>query len=382
MNLPSIRLLAIFLLLASCNLDVIDPVEPVYTFETRIAGLNGAAASGYDIWQTADTGYIVFGWTQTPSGTADFYQLKFDKKGVQESAKAFGSGGYDYVATSFVQGPGAYIIGGESDGKFYVGRTDANGNQTWTYTGETGYCTSVVPTNDGNLLAIGNQYGGVNTLSDIVLVKLSLTGTTIWTRKISTNVAEYGNQVVAESGTSFMIGGWQTANGNSDAMLIRVDANGNEVLRKTYSASGTNFDYANGMSKTSDGGFILIGRTEPDGINSNIYVQKVDNALNAEWQKTFGDSGYDNGKRVIELQEGGFAVMGEVSFASFPVTWLAKLSASGQEVWVKTYDTGSADEYPLGLRQARDKGFVITGATYEPSGGNILLIKTDPDGNL
>ena len=57
--------------------------------------------------------------------------------------------------------------------------------------------------------------------------------------------------------------------------------------------------------------------------------------------------------------------------------WLIKTDSQGNEEWNKTFDSGVTIDYGYSIQQITDGGNIITGE----SGGDIILIKTDPNGN-
>ena len=57
--------------------------------------------------------------------------------------------------------------------------------------------------------------------------------------------------------------------------------------------------------------------------------------------------------------------------------YLIKTNSQGNLVWDKTYE-GS----PYDIDQTSDGGFVIVGRTNPNNNYNLLIIKTDPEGNI
>ena len=85
---------------------------------------------------------------------------------------------------------------------------------------------------------------------------------------------------------------------------------------QTY--GGSKEDIANAVIKTADGGFAIIGNTQStDGDftgktreGSDLFLMKLDANGKLEWTKTYGGSGDDRGHGLVQLSDGGFALVG------------------------------------------------------------------------
>ena len=62
-------------------------------------------------------------------------------------------------------------------------------------------------------------------------------------------------------------------NGKSDVYLIKIDKDGNKVWQKTF--GGSKDDYANAITPTKDGGFIVAGYTEYRSSDGNLLIDNV-----------------------------------------------------------------------------------------------------------
>jgi hypothetical protein len=74
--------------------------------------------------------------------------------------------------------------------------------------------------------------------------------------------------------------------GGRNVYVIRLDEYGNKIWEKTYSRSGDNIAYS--IQQTSDGGYIVAGRTWSFRAGgSDVYVIRLDENGNTEPFKMF-----------------------------------------------------------------------------------------------
>jgi hypothetical protein len=220
--------------------------------------LGGAFADvGYCI-QTADSGYIVAGWTRSyGSADRDVWLLKINSTYDEQWNETFGSdnidGGY-YVTQTKDSG---YILTGytrsynTSDGyDIWVIKTKKNGFEDWNTTfGGDGddYGLTVAETTDGGYVVFGTVETGKNDGRwDYILIKLDSAGNKLWNRIFKTNIEEreYGHlQETLDGG--FILGGISNISGLRRFWIAKTNSSGyittsnnNQSLNKTLIGKG------------------------------------------------------------------------------------------------------------------------------------------------
>jgi hypothetical protein len=196
---------------------------------------------------------------------------------------------------------------------------------------------------------------------------------------------DYANSVLPLSDGSYIVSGRTRSfgSGESDFWLVKTDANGNQVWDQTY--GGSDLDLPRSVEHTNDGGYIIAGYTRSYGAGENdIYLVKTDASGNQQWDKTYGGSGGELARKVIQTSDGGYIVVGYTSsFGSGEYDmWLIKTNANGEHEWDKlygglNYDGGNS------VIQTNDKGYIIVGYTMSFGSGesDIWIVKTDSSGN-
>jgi hypothetical protein len=154
------------------------------------------------------------------------------------------------------------------------------------------------------------------------------------------------------------------------------------ILQKTY--GGPRQDYGFGLVSTSDGGFAMVGHTNSYANNFDVLLIKLDSDANLQWSRTYGGDSTEEGMRLVQTTDGGFAISGTTrSYGSGNIdALLIKTDGNGNLQWIKTYG-GPANDGFINLRETKDHGFILSGSTmnYGQGNGDMLFVKTDSVGD-
>jgi len=307
-------------------------------------------------------------------------------------SRTFGGGDVCYSVQQTADG--GFILGGETSSfgaggrDFYLVRTDANGNSLWnrTFGGSSDdVCYSVQQTSDGGFILGGYTFSFGAGIDDFYLVKTDANGNQLWSRTFGGSSWDDCYSVQQTTDGGFILGGrtYLFGAGATDFYLVKTDGNGNQQWSRTFGGSGT--DWCNSVQQTTDSGFILGGYTTSFGAGSrDFYLVKTDMNGNSLWNRTFGGTSWDWCNSVQQTTDSGFILGGyTTSFgAGNSDFYLVKTDGNGNQQWSRTFG-GSYSEVCRSVQQTADGGFILGGSTDSFGAGNddFWLVKTDGNGN-
>ena len=92
------------------------------------------------------------------------------------------------------------------------------------------------------------------------------------------------------------------------------------MIQWEKSFGGTGYESARDIVQTSDGGYMVFGETNSTdggviagfGGTKDIWLLKLDATGNLEWQKRYGGSGLDIGNHLEITSDGGYLIAASI----------------------------------------------------------------------
>ncbi|RJQ50272.1 MAG: choice-of-anchor D domain-containing protein [Nitrospiraceae bacterium] len=359
----------------------------------------GAEGSDFahSIQQTSDGGYIVSGWTVLGTADEDFWVLKLNSDGTVIWQKKYGGDGNEQAKSVQQTTDGGYIAAGWApsdleDDNFWVVKIKSDLSegdiQLQRVYGGSGneQANSIQQTTDGGYIVAGWTDSSGAGGEDFWLLKLN-SDLTVGLQKTyggaghdrATFVQQTTDGGYVVAGSTFSSGA-----GDSDVWVLKLNSALTAGLQKTY--GGASSDIANSIQQTSDGGYIFAGWTRSAGSgNRDFWIVKLDSSLGVQWQKAFGGTGDDVANSIQQTSDGGYVTAGySTSFGPGDEDILIlKLNSSGAIQWQKIF-SASGNERANGIQQSSDGGYVVAGGTSSSGAGSndLLVLKLNSEGAI
>lgn len=348
----------------------------------------------------ADNGdYVVAGRTSTTTSywgvDGDASISRYTTDGILLWNKVFGGTKNDFAYSVAQTADGGFVAAGmtesfATDQEAFITKFNGDGVALWSRTwwsGEFEWLNKIIPTSDGGFAIIGNTVGFGAGSNEALIIKYDNNGTLMWSRTFGGTSWDFVDGIVEDTDGSLIVAGSirYFGAGGMDACIAKYSSNGDFLWMKTWGGAGD--DYAESITATTDGGYVMSGSADFGAGNGDAFLAKFTDDGTLAWDSAWGGTEWDSAYSIITNDDGEL-VMSGVTY-SFGVgsgdAFLAKFTANGALIWDKTWGGAGYDDVEFdGLASSNDGGFVVTGTTESFGGGasDSFIAKFFSDGTI
>ncbi|MEO0898181.1 MAG: PKD domain-containing protein [Bacteroidota bacterium] len=350
--------------------------------------------------QTSDSGYVMVGYFEDNIALHG-YMRKVDAAGNTLWDKTF-TRGNDDIRLHDIQLTldGGMIIAGqvnrfrdESEG--YLVKTDRNGVIIWEYyTGtrrrtEVSF-TKVIEMSTGHYLAVGN-YNYQYSNSAIWLMSIGFDGDFRWEQSLDKGdyrlEGYYSVSKTEDGGFMVLSMGDPPGSNNEKLVLTKVNGEGQKEWDLILGEEGKRY-LSGDITPTEDGNFLLVGTFRAGSSrNRDIYLAKITPTGGILWEKEMGTPLWDQIFSISQTNNGGFVMAGSTQIedgSSYPpyYAYLVRLNSEGKEIWSRTYEQFIDSEVSR-VSQTKEGGYIMAGRIIiDERHSQRFVMKTNSEGEL
>lgn len=238
-----------------------------------------------DVIETSDTSYLITGSSGSWGENAQAFLMKIDSLGNYVWSHAYG-GDESEEAVSVIHRPGiGYYMAGmtnsNSQGNFdaMLIKTDLNGNQEWmkTYPNPAwDRINDAMMTKDTGIVMVGYRQQTMGAASDILIMRLTKEGDTVWTKTIGTVGDDRANALVEfQDSLYYLVGDMFVPDSNLvKGILIKFNDQGVVLSQEMIGSAHGNYhlsDIENGEDK-----IFIVGSREVTPTNHDQLFRILD----------------------------------------------------------------------------------------------------------
>ncbi|MBK7296139.1 MAG: hypothetical protein IPI91_05490 [Flavobacteriales bacterium] len=324
------------------------------------------------------------------NGSADIYVVRLGNSGEMVWSVAVGNAGIEHATDAIVTVDDfIYITGytnssGEGGYDGYLAKLDGSGNILWEKTygrSDWDFFNDVALLPDGGLVLTGTTYSYGNVSGALWHVRVDGNGELIWSNLFSGPTAREGSSSKPTADGGFILAGSViSASGDKDALLVKLDAAGNEVWLNSY--GGDSLDIAYDVIQTADGGYSMVGSTHSYSVWTEAFHVRTDANGSKQWHKNWGQINDQESFEHCELPNGDFIQVGYTKTTGGGGKDMFMLMSywNGDFQFGRTFG-GFGDDSGATIALLND-GFICGGWTesYGAGGKDMFIVRTDLNG--
>ena len=230
---------------------------------------------------------------------------------------------------------------------------------------------AVVQTHDGDFVLAGYSMPKTKgSQGGAFLLKVDEAGKTIWNRNFGADKSDYFQDVAQLPDGSLIL----TGSKNKKFWYLRVDHTGKNILAEKIFFEDQAESAGQGILYTSDKQIVITGyqQTSNNPIRAQAVLLKIDLDGGELFQRDFplDKTEQTKGARVIELEEGGFAIVGQADSRNYKMDMLLIVTdAYGEPQFKPRPSGGTGDDNGFCLVQEWGGDLIMGGDTKSHTSG-------------
>jgi len=204
-----------------------------------------------------------------------------------------------------------------------------------------------------------------------------------WDKTYNLNQQDYGYDIVQNFDGGYTLTGYTGGNHWTNLLVMKLTCNGDTIWTRVHADEG--HSAGSSIVNTSDSGYIVTGFTSDSEMYTfyEMYILKLNHNGDTIWTKKYG-GGNTIAFSVIQTLDGGYTILGSDYAFDLARVIILKLNENGEEEWGKTYifNTSGYPHFVSSIEQNHDSSFILAGTKPQLNGlFDIWLMKLDKLGD-
>ena len=265
------------------------------------------------------------------------------------------------------------------------------------------YLWCLKETEDHGFVASGHTRRAANSANDAWLTRMDRDLNVLWSKSFSCGRNEHAYAVIPTRDNGVAFAGEMgiarvaddlnlTESYKYDAYIVKLDGEGEILWERHY--GGDDYDRANDIGQTDDGGYVVAGHTQSYGAlykpephaKKDAWLFKLDDGGDIKWNLFYGEKDASEGLyAVCPAPGGGYMAAGFTDGAGAGGVdgLIMHVDGAGKLIWAHTLG-GPKTDVARCIKPTVDGGYLVCGETM--SSGNGLfdgwVVKLDNQGNV
>ncbi len=215
----------------------------------------------------------------------------------------------------------------------------------------------------GGFAVLGAVGGNTSKLS---LLFYSEAGDLIWSRIYESDESELPGKIVSTGEDKLIILAQKNQNNQSQVLILKTDKSGNKITRTTL--NGMYYKGAD-LAVINEDEWVVAGAKGTDADNAQLWLAKLNASGEIKWERTFNQTSNGCFSTIKQLPDGGFVLGGQVAGKSKNDCDMIviRTDSEGNATWTSRMEAPKSKEWTECVCCSPDSCFMLVGW-----GGNCL----------
>ncbi len=244
--------------------------------------------------------------------------------------------------------------------------------------------------NNGNLYVGGMSYGSSGTF-DYLLVKYNANGEELWSKSFNgsgSQTDQLNSIAIDKDNNIFVTGNSTDPEGLFDIVTIKYSPDGEVLWKSTFNGQGKSNDGTAGIVIDTEGNIYVAGYSASDEENVDIVAIKMDNKSgDIVWKSQYNNPGNnsDYATGIAIDASNSVYICGYSKYLNSDFDYVTiKYTVNGAKMWAKTYNgTKNAEDKASAIKVGPSGEVYVTGQSMgNNSNFDYTTLKYTPQGEL